>query len=155
MKSLGILALVICAAYTAPVVAQEQLADTMEAVREKAQADKRLFVADNLQLTESEAKAFWPVYERYQHDLQAINARLANLIRDYGKNAKTMSDEVANRLTTEAVQIEVERTRLAESYLPSFRQALPGKKLARYYQLETKIRALFNFDLAKEIPLVQ
>jgi hypothetical protein len=155
MKSLGILALIICAAYTNPVVAQEQLADTMEAVREKAQADKRLFVADNLQLTESEAKAFWPVYERYQHDLQAINARLANLIRDYGKNAKTMSDEVANRLTTEAVQIEAERTRLAESYLPSFRRALPGKKLARYYQLETKIRALFNFDLAKEIPLVQ
>jgi hypothetical protein len=155
MKSLGILALVICAAYTAPVVAQEQLADTMEAVREKAQADKRLFVADNLQLTESEAKAFWPAYERYQHDLQAINARLANLIRDYGKNAKTMSDEVADRLTTDAVQIEAERTRLAESYLPSFRRALPGKKLARYYQLETKIRALFNFDLAKEIPLVQ
>ncbi len=155
MKSLGILALVVCAVFAAPTLAQEKLADTMELVRDKARADKRQFVADNLELTEAEARAFWPVYERYQRDLQAINTRIASLIRDYGKNSETMSNELADRLITEAVQVEVERTKLAESYLPSFQKALPGKKLARYYQLETKIRAVFNFDLATEIPLVR
>ncbi len=155
MKALAVVALALCAALAAPAFAQEKLADTMELVRDKARADKKLFVADQLQLTESEAKAFWPLYEAYQRDLDAINGRIVKLTRDYGKNFKTMSDEVADALVTEAVRIEVERTKLAEAHLPSFRKALPGKKLARYYQLESKIRAVFNFDLAKEIPLVQ
>jgi hypothetical protein len=38
----------------------------MEIVKEKIRTDKKLFVATNLQLTESEAKAFWPVYDAYQ-----------------------------------------------------------------------------------------
>lgn len=155
MKSLGVLALVVCVAFAASTLAQEKLADTMDAVREQARADKKRFVAENLQLTESEAQAFWPLYERYQRDLNAINVRITDLLRDYGKNAKTVSDEVADRLITDAVHVEVERAKLAETYLPMFRKALPGRKTARYYQLEAKIRALFNFDLAKEIPLVQ
>ena len=155
MRALGTLALAICAAVAPPVLAQERLADTMAQVRDKARADKRVFIADNLQLTASEAQAFWPVYDRYQRDLQAINTRIENLIRDYGRNAATMSDEGAERLVTEAAEVEAERTKLAVSYLPSFREALAGKKLARYYQLETKIRAVLNFDLAREIPLVQ
>jgi hypothetical protein len=155
MKSLGVLALAIGIAFAAPVLAQEKLADTMDAVRDQARADKKRFVAENLQLTESEAQAFWPVYDRYQRDLNAINIRLTNLVRDYGKNVKTMSDGIADRLITEAVHVEVERAKLVEMYLPMFRNVLPGKKVARYYQIESKIHALFNFDLAKEIPLVQ
>ena len=44
-------------------LAQEKPADTMQLVREKVAADKKLFIAANMGLTESEAKAFWPVYE--------------------------------------------------------------------------------------------
>jgi hypothetical protein len=106
VKSLGILGLAVCAALVTPALVtparpQEELADTMELVRDKARADKRQLVADNLQLTEAEARAFWPVHGRYQRDLGAVNTRIANLIRDYGKNSKTMSDEVADRLITE------------------------------------------------------
>ena len=52
-----------------PGIAQEKPADTMEIVLEKIRADKKLLVAENLQLTEAEAKGFWPVYSRYQDEL--------------------------------------------------------------------------------------
>jgi hypothetical protein len=52
--------------FIVPVYAQDKPADTNQLVREKVQADKKLFVAENMQLTEKEAKAFWPVYENYQ-----------------------------------------------------------------------------------------
>jgi hypothetical protein len=41
------------------VAAQEKPADNMQIVREKVRADKKLLVAENMQLTEAEAKAFW------------------------------------------------------------------------------------------------
>jgi len=50
-------------------VAQDKPADNMEIVKEKIRTDKKLFVATNMQLTESEANAFWPVYEAYQAEL--------------------------------------------------------------------------------------
>jgi hypothetical protein len=47
--------------FVCPVMAQ----DNMQILRDKIKADKKLLVAANMELTESEAKGFWPVYEEY------------------------------------------------------------------------------------------
>jgi hypothetical protein len=41
-----------------PALAQDEPADNMQLVRDKIKADKKLFVAQAMGLTESEAKAF-------------------------------------------------------------------------------------------------
>jgi hypothetical protein len=138
-----------------PALAQETPADNMEIVREKIRSDKKLFIAANMGLTESEAKAFWPVYDNYQKDLDGLADRSIKLIQEYAKSYDTMSDEVAKKLLDEYLAIEAERQKLREFYLPSFRKALPEKKVARYYQLENKILAVINYELAAEIPLIQ
>ncbi|MGH9576833.1 MAG: hypothetical protein ACRD3R_05285 [Terriglobales bacterium] len=155
MNALAIAALVLGAAFATPAYAQDKPADNMQILMEKLKADKKLLVAENLQLTESEAKAFWPVYESYQKDLDKINERLGKVINDYGANYQSLTDDVADKLTTEAVAIEVDRTKLMQSYLPKLKKALPARKAARYYQLESKIRAVLNFQLAANIPLAK
>jgi hypothetical protein len=45
--------------------------------------------------------------------------------------------------------------KLKRTFIPKFSKALPGRKLARYMQLENKIRALVKYELAAEIPLAQ
>jgi hypothetical protein len=42
-----------------------------------------------------------------------------------------------------------------ESYLPKFRKAVGDKNAARFYQIENKIDAVVNFELAANIPLAQ
>ena len=59
--------------FAVPAFPQEKPANNLEIVHEKLKADKKLIVAKYLELTESEAKRFWPVYEDYQKDLQKIN----------------------------------------------------------------------------------
>jgi hypothetical protein len=155
MKAIAVVSFVLLAASLTPAFAQDPPADTMQIVREKIKADKKLFVAEIMELTESEAKGFWPVYASYQQDLDKINQRMGKVITDYAANYKTMTNEVADKLVTEATAIEVDRTTLIQSYLPKLKMVLPAKKVARYYQLENKIRALINFELAANIPLVQ
>ena len=46
-----------------PAVSQDKQADNMKILLDKIKADKKLLVAANMDLTESEAKAFWPVYD--------------------------------------------------------------------------------------------
>jgi len=138
-----------------PAPAQDKPADNMQILKEKVRADKKLFVAANMDLTESEAKAFWPVYEKYQDELFLLRARTAKLIKDYAEAFKGLSDETAKKLLDESITIESLGLKLRKAYLPKFRQALPEKKVARYYQIENKIQAALYYDLAVEIPLAQ
>jgi hypothetical protein len=138
-----------------PVCAQDKPADTNQLVREKIQADKKLLVAENMQLTEAEAKAFWPVYESYQKDQAKIVDRTQKLINDYAQNYQIMTDATAKKLIDDLMVLENDRLKLRKDYLPKFRKVLSDKKVARYYQLENKIHAVVSYELAKVIPLVK
>ena len=136
-------------------VAQDPPADNMEIVKEKVRTDKKLLVATNMQLTESEAKTFWPVYESYQAELAKLRDREIKLIEKFAANYNTMSDDVAKNLLDDAMSIDSDHMKLRQSYLSKFRGILPDKKVARYYQFESKIDAVLQYELARRIPLVQ
>jgi polyhydroxyalkanoate synthesis regulator phasin len=140
-----------------PVVAQDKPADNMQILRDKVKADKKLVVAANMELTESEAKGFWPVYDGYQKKLTAINQRIAKLIEIYAADyrAKTLTDEKAKKLTDELVAIGKAEAELQAASVPKLSKVLPPKKVARYLQIENKIRALVKYELADAVPLVQ
>lgn len=128
--------------------------DNMQIVREKIQADKKLLVASNMNLTESEAKAFWGVYDSYQKELLALNERAFRNVGDYATNADKMTDDIAKKVVNEYLAIESDRQKLRQSYLPKFAKVLPYRKVMRYYQMENKIMAVINYDAARQIPLV-
>jgi hypothetical protein len=140
-----------------PGMAQDKPADNMQILRDKIKADKKLVVATNMELTESEAKAFWPIYDEYQKDLQKINRRIVNVLDSYAADAraKTLTDDKAKKLINEALAIEQAEANLKSTYAPKLSKVLPVKKVARYLQIENKIRALVKYDLAQGVPLVQ
>jgi hypothetical protein len=138
-----------------PALAEDKPADNMPIVREKVKADKKLFVAEVMDLTESEARAFWPIYDNYQKGLEKIYDRTMMMIREYASKHKSMTNEVAKRLMTQLLAIEADNHNLKESYLPLFRDALKDIKALRYYQLENKIGAAISYDAANNIPLVK
>jgi len=143
---------------SSPVRAEEKKADAstnMEILREKIQADKKLVVAANMDLTDAEAKAFWPIYQEYQTKLAKINQRIGKLIGDYAGNYQSMTNEIAKKLMTESMAVEKERVALKEALMPKFQKALPAIKVARYYQIENKIQAVVQYELADSIPLVE
>src|SRR5262249_12474459 len=120
----------------------DQPADNMQVLRDKIKADKKVVVAANMGLTENEAKGFWPVYEAYQKELQKLNERTANVIVAYAKeyNADSMTDDKAKSLMTQYLDIQEAEVKLQRSFVPKLAKALPQKKVARYLQIESKIR---------------
>jgi hypothetical protein len=138
-----------------PAASQEKPSDNMQVVVEKIRADKKLLVAENMQLTEAEAKAFWPVYKQYQDELFLLRTRTAKLIKDYADAYETMTNTTAKKLLNEYVAIESLGPKLRQAYLPKFRKALPEVKVVRYYQIENKIQAALVYELAAKIPLLK
>ena len=157
MKIVKIMMFCLVALTAAPIFAQDQATDTnMQILLDKVKADKKLVVAANMDLTEPESKAFWPMYDDYQKALQALNDRLGKTILAYADayNAKTLTDAQAIQLTTEALAIDQDEITLRKTYAAKLGHVMPAKKVARYLQIENKIRAAIRYDLAKGIPLV-
>jgi hypothetical protein len=153
----GMALIVVVVAFAVPALTQDKPSDNMQILREKVKADKKLIVAANMGLTESEAKGFWPVYEEYQKELTTINQRIIKLIESYAADYRTntLTDEKAKKLIDELVAIEQAEAKLKASSVPKLSKVLPSKKVARYLQIENKIRAVVKYDLASGVPLVQ
>ena len=160
MKTMGFFLLAAVVLFTTPAFAQgkpaaSQPADNMQILREKLKADKKLLVAANMELTEAEAKGFWPLYEEYQKELHKINDRLAMVIVAYAKeyNAKSLTDDKATKLLNDSFAVEEAEIKLKRAMVPKLGKVLPGRKVARYMQIENKIRALVKYEIAGEVPL--
>jgi hypothetical protein len=156
MKSLRFLVGALAVLLAVPAVAQDKPASNMEILREKIKADKKLLVAANMGLTEAEATKFWPVYDAFQADLGKINQRLGQVIHSYAEayRTNTLTNEKAKSLMGEVIKVEQAEVNLKKAYLPKLAAVLPGTKVARYLQLENKIRAVIKYEMANEIPLV-
>ena len=139
------------------IPAAAQTASDMKILADKIKADKKLVVAANMQLTEDEAKGFWPVYEAYQKDLASLNKQMVGVIKNYADayNKGAVPDETAKKLMNDYLAVEERELKMKRSYVPRLEKVIPGTKVARYMQIENKIRALVKYDLASQIPLVE
>ena len=160
MKAIGAAVFAAALLLAAAAMAQEQpakAADNMQILMDKVRADKKLLVAGNMKLTEEEAKGFWPVYDAYQKDLQALNARYEKGLKAYAEayNKGPVPDDTAKQLLDEMLSIDEAEAKLKRSYVPKLEKVLPISKVARYLQLETKIRSAVRYDLARRIPLIE
>src|SRR6476619_6815852 len=137
--------------------AGDKPASNLEIIHEKLKADKKLTVAKYMELTESEAAKFWPVYQEYQTALQGSNEKLRKLLESYAADYrnKSLTDEKAKKLLDDWIAMERDEGKRRSAFAPKVLQVLPAKKAARYLQIENEYRILLRYDLAAAVPLVQ
>ena len=154
------LLLIGCAlAIAAPVAAQNKPADTNAVLLAKLQSDKKVIIASNMDLSDGEASGFWPVYDAYQADLQKANNRIVALVKNYAALYKSdaaddATDQRIRDLIVERLAIDADEAQRDRSYVPKLMAVLPPRKVMRYLQLESKVRAIVRYQLADRIPLV-
>lgn len=146
----------------ASVTAQEpnvNAADTkVEILLQKVKADKKLLIATNMDLNDTEGLKFWPLYDTYQKDLEKINQQILRTIEEYAKafnqGKGAISNETAKKLLNEALSTEEAEVKLKRSYADKIGKVLSATKTARCIQIENKIRAIVKADLSQRLPLV-
>jgi hypothetical protein len=134
---------------------QVQDDDSLAAADQIYGQERKRIIADNLQLTPDEAKRFWPVYEAFERDLNVLTERRRAIIARFGENYDAMTDDMARQILRDRLQLEESRAALKQKFMPRFERALPIKKLARYYQIESKIYASVEAGIADELPLLK
>ena len=142
------------AAEPAAAAAAEPTEADLQVLLNTVRANRRALVSLNLNLTADEAAKFWPLFERYQAEMNAIGDRVLALVEDYAANFATLANDKALQLMTDYLAAEAERVKVRQTWLPQFAAVLPGRTVARFYQLENKLDALVRYDLAATIPVI-
>lgn len=123
-------------------------------VRRNLRAEKKKILAENVPLTETEATKFWPVYDQYAADMSKHYDEFYALIKEYAANQKTLTDEQAISILKKwsAIQVDVAQTR--QKWVPLIEKVIPGRKAAHFFQIDRRLYALMDLQVASQVPLV-
>ena len=140
-----------------PAFGADTIADVtdMQALRAAVKADKRGFVEATLKLTPTEAKRFWPIYDAYQRSLDTTNRRRVVAVQEMLFRDKAMTNRAAKLYATELLALDEAEIKARRTMRNRVMRSLPSVKAARYMQLEDKIRAVEDYDLAATVPLTR
>ena len=142
-------------AAAAPAAVAVPSAEELELLLGTIRSNRKALVEVNLGLAPEERTRFQPVYESYDQELRAVQDRLFGVAEEYVAGYRTLGDEKASSLIQAYLDAEAERTKIRRAYLERFQAALPGRKVARFYQIENKIDALLRYELASRIPVIE
>ena len=143
-------------AVAAPYAAQAQSTyDDQQQLIAQVQADKRAVFAQNLQLTEAEGRAFWPVYDEYEAKLKKIDDQFLALVDSYAAKFGAITDADAADMLKQKMSLEKQREDLKQTYTKKVAKVLPPIKALRYAQVETRVTNMIRNDVYSLIPIAQ
>jgi hypothetical protein len=125
----------------------------VELLRKDLRSQKKQIIAANMDLTDTEAEQFWPVYDRYAADLAKIYDTKIALVEEYLDNYNTMSGDEAEVYLRRRAAVEENVMQLRLKYVPEFRKVLSGRQAALFFQIEWRLDLLINLQLA-QAPLI-
>ena len=132
-------------------------AENLDYQRVAIEAKKRLQIAKNMNFTKQQDKDFWNLYSEYERALDNVYRDKFDLIQNF-KNAnasQNVTDHQANEFVERFFEIENRKISTKQSYVEKFKAILPGKKVARFYQIDNKLDAIINHELAIKIKLLE
>jgi hypothetical protein len=120
-----------------------------------AKAQRKAIVGQNMYLTEAQAKSFWPLYDAYERRMDKIEDRHIREIKNYVASYKNLTDASANQKLDEVMAIQQARLQIQQEYVPKFRAVLPGVVVTRFFQIDNKMHAMVQCNIAQMVPLAQ
>ncbi len=124
-------------------------------LRSDVQAQKTDIIGKTMQLNDTDAKAFWPLYREYSTKQQALGDQRVSVIKDYGAEYETLTDAQADSLMDRMLKFNKSRNELTAQYYPKFKKAIGPKQAAKFIQVDNRLTLLVDLQLANSIPIIQ
>ena len=150
------LMLALTAGWTVGAFAAEELTVEQQVAmtRSLTEAQRQATVAANVSLTEAESAKFWPLYREYRNEVEKVNDEAVALMKEFAANYETLSDDRAKSMADRWLALQKQRLVLKTKYMDRYAKVLGGAKMARVLQIENRLDALIEVNLARAVPLV-
>ena len=153
MKLLSVLLLIL--SFSTVASAQTPLDDQIALARQSAHTDRKVILMGNVEFTSSESAEFWPAWKQYRAAMAANGDRTLALIKDFAEHYEGMTDQKAHELMTDHFSIAMQDVVIKQNFAKKINKFLPAQKVMRIIQIENKLDAAIDLQLASEIPLAK
>ncbi|MCE3284882.1 MAG: hypothetical protein K0R70_1138 [Steroidobacteraceae bacterium] len=153
LASLALTLVIIAAPHVA--VAQDSVKADEQIVLRQIQTDRRAVYAQNLQLTDAESEAFWPIYDQYEAEMKKVTDARLQLLDQYAAKYDTLTDADASQMLATRLKLDKQAFALRQKYATKFEKALPSVKALRYVQLQDRIDNILAGNMYSLIPLAR
>ena len=143
----------VCLAAAGPASAQAQR-DAIEASRANLKADRKVAIAEAMNLTDPESAAFWPLYREYRADVDKLTDRIVELVLEYADLYPNLPEERAKEMLSQYTKFEVNLASMKRKHLKKLGKVLPASKVFRFAQLDNRLDLGTRMALAAWIPIV-
>ncbi len=140
---------------TAEASDQASSDDDITLFRKDVRSLRKQIIAANLDLTDTEAQQFWPIFDRYTAEMRKLFDRKFEVLKEYAANYDTITDEQADTYIQGRAAIEESILQLRLKYIPIFRKVLSGKTAALFTQIDWRLGLVIDLQLASQVPMVQ
>ena len=155
-RALALSALPLLAALLVATPAAAQTpTDEKELTKSVITTERQAIVAANLNLTEDQAKVFWPLFRGYGTEMDAITDRKIHLIEDYARKYVGLTDEEASSLMNDYFEVQKDELKTRQKWFAKMKKDLPIKTVTRFFQIEYKLDAIVRAEATRVLPLLQ
>ncbi len=148
-------ALVLLLSFSTAATAQTAMDEQIAIARQSAHTDRQVVIMGNMHFTANESAEFWPAWKQYRAAMAANGDRMLALIKDYAANHQDMTDQKASELVTDSFSIKMQDLVIKQNFAKAINKFMPAQKVMRVIQIENKLDAAIQMQLAAEIPLAQ
>jgi hypothetical protein len=156
-RAIGLVCLAVAGAWgqTSGGVNEDNLKALVDAARKDLRTEKQAMIDQAMALEAGDKAKFWGIYQGFQKELDAIwDIRLGN-VKKYAENYQSMTDPVADQLSTSALGNEAQLTALKKKYHAQFKAAFGAKAAARWLQAESTLGYLAMLQMLSQVPLLK
>jgi hypothetical protein len=136
-----------------PTTAQT-VTDEIEVLRGVLKADRKVVIAEAMQLTEAESAAFWPLYREYRAEMDKLGDGIVKLVLEYADAYPNVPEDRAEKLLKDYLALEKGLVNVRAKYLKKVAKVLPKSKVLRLAQLENRLDLALRLQMAGAVPLV-
>ena len=131
-----------------------QTTSYLEILKSDVKTQRRALVTGAMNLTEEQAQKFWPIYKEYENEYDKLVDRELELIKKYADTYQNMSDEMADKLLNQAIDLDQDQLNLDKKYYKKFKKDLGAKTAAKFRMIDKRINLMIELQVASSVPVL-
>ena len=127
----------------------------IQLLRADLSTKKEQIIRETMELNDQQAPIFWPIYRQYQAEQSKLITDKLAIVTDYVNNFSTMTDEKADQLAQQTIQLDQKRMALREKYYATMKKALSPVVAVRFFQVEHQLQLIVDLQIAANLPIIE
>ncbi len=124
----------------------------IEVARADMRAERSAMIGANMEFSDKEGAAFWPIYRKYESERSAVDDLRVVVIKEYAEKYLSMTDADAKAMTEKMFEYDSREIELKRKYFTELNKVLPALTVAKFFQLEHRIDLVMGIKVESSLP---